>query len=342
MNKYITQIKDLASTLPHTKIMEVCGGHTNTILKNGIRDIIPQNIELVSGPGCPICVTSQQDIDSIIHLAKNGIPISTYGDLLHVPGTQMSLDDARSKGADIKMLFSATEALQFPNHTFVGIGFETTTPMTAYLLKHNIRVFSTHKVMPPPMNLLIQEDSQIKGFIDPGHVAAITGSNMWNQINAPQVICGFKPEQLIRGIAKLLKLISDDKNNKSSVINDYNEVVTPEGNTKAKQLISETMIEDDADWRGMGIIPKSGLKPKDPRLDAKLIYKNLLSNLPPPKPSACRCGEIIKGIIKPNDCPLYKTVCTPTNPQGACMVSMEGACAAYYQYQQHLPTGGNQ
>ncbi len=330
MNEFIRKIKDVASSLPETKIMEVCGGHTHTIMKYGIHDILPDNIKLVAGPGCPVCVTAQKDIDNVVELARQGIGITTYGDMLHVPGTEMSLDDARSLGADIKMVLSAEEALRYPKHVFFGIGFETTTPMTAFLLKRGIRVYSTHKVMPPPMKFLVESDSAIRGFIDPGHVATITGIDIWNSLRVPQVICGFKPDQMVRSIYKLLELIRDDD---PSVVNDYPEVVRPEGNVKAKALMSETLRPIDSEWRGLGVISDSGLDPVDKELDAKVVYSDLLKDVKSKENPACRCGEVIKGLIEPYECPLFATVCTPEKPQGACMVSRnEGACAIYYQF----------
>ncbi|HII72395.1 TPA: hydrogenase formation protein HypD [Candidatus Woesearchaeota archaeon] len=330
MTDYISMIRKLAADLPYTKIMEVCGGHTHTIMKYGLHDILPENVKLVAGPGCPVCVTSQHDIDCVIELAKNGIPITTYGDMLHVPGTKMSLDDARSRGANIRMVLSATEALDYPDHVFFGIGFETTTPMTAFLLKKGLTVYSTHKVMPPPMRILAESDSEIRGFIDPGHVSAITGTALWESLDVPQVVCGFKPEQMIRAICKLLTLI---KEKDPSVINDYPEVVRPEGNTKALQLIEDTMKPVDADWRGFGSIPDSGLDPLDDDLNAKLVYQDLLSGIESRENPGCRCSEVIRGLIEPDNCPLFGKACTPDSPQGACMVSQnEAACAIYYRY----------
>lgn len=336
MNKFIPQIQAIAKDLPTVKIMEVCGGHTNTIMKYGIRSLLPKNIKLVAGPGCPVCVTSQKDIDSMIELALNNIPVCTYGDMLHVPGTRMSLEDARAKGADIKMITSATEALKYPDHIFFGIGFETTTPMTAYLLKNNIKVFSTHKVMPPPMKILVETDSKLNGFIDPGHVSTIIGTSLWNSLPIPQVIAGFKPDQMMRAIYKLLTLIKEkEETGKTRVINDYPEVVKPEGNLKAQQLIAQTMKPADAEWRGIGNIPDSGLEPRNADLNAKLIYEDILSNVKSEEPKGCRCGEVIKGLIEPIECPLFGKNCTPDNPKGACMVSTtEGACAIFYRYRE--------
>lgn len=330
MNEFIPKIREIAKGMPRTKIMEVCGGHTHTIMKYGIKDILPENIKLVAGPGCPVCVTSQKDIDSVIELALSGVKICTYGDMMHVPGTRLSLEDARSRGADIKMVVSATDALKFPDHVFFGIGFETTTPMTAYLLKKRIKVYSTHKTMPQPMRFLVENDSEISGFIDPGHVSTITGTRLWESLDIPQVISGFKPGQMMRGIYKLLKLI---KENDRRVINDYKEVVRPEGNTNALELIKNTMKPVDTEWRGLGNIPDSGLEPIDDSLNAKIVFEDMIKDIRSENNPACRCGEVIRGLVEPDQCPLFGTACTPETPKGACMVSSnEGACAIFYNF----------
>jgi hydrogenase expression/formation protein HypD len=338
MNEYISKIKEVASGMGQIKIMEVCGGHTHTIMKYGIREILPPNIRLVAGPGCPVCVTSQKDVDAVVELALNGVKICTYGDMLHVPGSRMSLDDARSKGADIKTVLSAEEVLKYPDHVFFAIGFETTTPMTAYLLKKGVVVYSTHKTMPQSMRFLAENDSDLAGFIDPGHVSTIIGTRLWKSLRVPQVISGFRPDQMLRAIYKLLVLI---KENRQEVVNDYDEVVCPEGNLTAQKLVDETMKVCDTEWRGFGTIAGSGLEPRDERLNAKTVYKNILERAilgevlaeDNNKNIGCRCGEIIRGMIEPNECKLFGKACTPEHPMGACMVSSnEGACAIYWRY----------
>lgn len=333
MNIYLEKIQKIAAKFGDRKvsIMEVCGGHTNTVMKYGIRDILPKNISLVSGPGCPVCVTAQKDIDAMIMLAKTGIPVASYGDMMHVPGSMGSLDQAKMDGADVEMIFSATEMMKPENkhRVFFGIGFETTTPPTAYLLEQGIMVYSAHKVMPPPMHALVAE-TKIDGFLDPGHVSCITGSKVWEELNVPQVITGFQKEQIIRGIYKLLQLILEGKND---VINDYPEVVTPEGNQKAQALINKNMKPYDAEWRGMGPLPDSGLEPRDDSLNARVKYAGVLKGLKTLNNPACRCGEILQGKCAPKDCPLFGKTCTPKNPIGACMVSQtEGACGIAYKY----------
>jgi len=330
MKQYLDKIHSLAEGMPETRIMEVCGGHTNTIVRYGIRGILPPNIRLVSGPGCPVCVTAQRDIDSIIELALRGEKIATYGDMLKVPGSKMSLDDARSNGAEVKMVTTASQALKYPGHIFFGIGFETTTPMTAYLLKKGITVYSTHKTMMPAMKALVAGDLKVDGFIDPGHVSTILGSKAWEELDAPQVISGFRPGQILRAIALLAEMI---KKGERKAINDYDEAVRPEGNTKAKALISETMTPADSEWRGLGLIPGSGLEPKEDALNAKVKFADMIKKVKTSEKTACMCGQVLKGLIEPGQCPLFSRACTPETPKGACMVSRgEGACAIAYRY----------
>ena len=328
--KMNNEINALAKHLPEVRLMEVCGGHTNTIMTYGIRGMLPKNIKLVSGPGCPVCVTSQKDIDSVIELAMQGEKITTYWDMLKVPGTKMSLEQARENGADIKAISTAGQALKYPDSIFFAIGFETTTPMTAYLLKKNITIYPTHKTMMPAMRALVQGELKIDGFIDPGHVSTITGSRIWEELDVPQVISGFKPEQVLRAIHLLLDMIYKKE---TRVINDYDEAVRKEGNQKAKAMIKETMKQTDSEWRGLGVIKGSGLEPREDRLNAKVKYKDLLETVISTETPGCMCGQVLKGMIEPEDCPLFSKICTPQDPKGACMVSRtEGACAIAYRY----------
>lgn len=335
MNHYLEKIQKLAEFFPKDRtitIMEVCGGHTNTVMKYGIRDILPHNIRLISGPGCPVCVTAQEDIDAMIALANAGIPVSTYGDMMDVPGTKGSLSHAKAKGADVQVIYTANEMLKPENkeRVFFGIGFETTTPMTAYLLEQGITVYSTHKVMIPPMSILVH-DSKVDGFIDPGHVSCIIGSDIWEELKVPQVISGFKPDQIVRAVYKLLKLITEGR---TDVINDYEEVVKLEGNLKAQVLISRNMKVVDAKWRGVGMIMQSGMDPLNDQLNAKVRYKDILKDIKSVENTVCRCGEILQGKCEPPDCPVFGTACTPEHPVGACMVSeTEGACGIAFRWQ---------
>ncbi len=335
MNEHVERINKIAEEMGEVRIMEVCGGHTNTIMRYGIKEILPKNVKLISGPGCPVCVTSQYDIDCMIELALKGIKVASYGDMINVPGTKMCLRDAQGMGADVKAIYSIDQIISEKDRVFFAVGFETTTPMTAKLLQNGIKVFSAHKLIPPAMRILIKE-MNIDGFIDPGHVSTIIGSDIWSDLDVPvpQVISGFKPEQLVKAICVLMELI---KNKEVKVVNEYPEVVFPRGNMIATKLINETMKVYDAEWRGIGVIPDSGLVPRKPELDARLVFKDLIRNVQSKENIDCRCGEIIRGLVEPKDCKLFGNICTPENPQGACMVSeSEGACAITFKYGRSL------
>lgn len=334
IDSHLRQIKSVAKEIGRTiTLMEICGGHTNVIMKYGIRNILPGNIRLISGPGCPVCVSSQHDIDCMVELAMSGIPVATYGDMLKVPGTRYSLEDARARGAKIFDVYSASEVLNIrkdhPDIIFFGIGFETTAPMTAYLLKNNVAVYSVHKLVPPALSILSAGDMRIDGFIDPGHVSTIIGVKPYREIKIPQAISGFTPERILRSIRFLVELIRDSN---ISVINCYPEAVTEDGNTSAQHLIDSNFIVSDSVWRGLGTLPMSGLEVRDDALNAKIKYRSILERVPMPEKTACRCGEILKGLIEPKDCPLYKTACSPGTPKGACMVSSEGTCSISFRY----------
>lgn len=334
LQKHIEDIKEHFQKLTkNITIMEICGGHTNTIMKYGIRDILPGNIRLISGPGCPVCVSSQYDIDCMIELAMNNIPIATYGDMLKVPGTTYSLEDAKAKGGDVFEVYATTDVLKlkrkYPDIVFFGIGFETTAPMTAFLLQNNVSVYSVHKLVPPAMAALVSGEVKVDGFIDPGHVSTIIGANAYRPITVPQVIAGFTPERILRAISVLVDMISQNRN---MVVNGYPEAVKEKGNKKAQEILAKHFKVDDSEWRGLGVIPKSGLEVKDDRLNAKITYKETLGDVKRAKKTACRCGDILKGLIEPVECPLYRNVCSPENPQGACMVSDEGSCAISFRY----------
>lgn len=332
--KHLEVIRSASKRLgPDVTVMEICGGHTNVIMRYGLRDILPENIRLISGPGCPVCVSSQKDIDSVIALAENQVPVATYGDMLRVPGTNSSLAKARAKGANVYEVYSTEEVLKLRQKhediVFFGVGFETTTPMTCHLLENKVSVYSVHKLVPPAMKALISGDVGIDGFINPGHVSAIIGANAYKDIRMPQVICGFTPERILRGLALLVELIADGKDN---VVNGYPEVVRDEGNEKAKDMISKCFEVQDSDWRGLGTIAKSGLKVKDKDLDAQIKYEDVISKVPEPQDTGCICGSVLKGQKEPVECPLFGKACTPQDPVGACMVSSEGSCAISYRY----------
>lgn len=334
----LKSIKEKAKKIKRKVIfMELCGTHSQSVAKYGIKNILPKNIKLLSGPGCPVCVLDQKDIDVIVGLALAGIPVAVYGDSVNVPGNLMSLDSARQKGADVNIIYDAGQALKLrkekPNIVFWGIGFETTTPMTAWAIKKGLNVFSSHKLFPPAMEaLLAEKDLKIDGFINPGHVSAIIGTEIYKKFKVPQVIAGFMERDVLLAIDMLLKQIL---NKEAKVENEYARVVKKNGNKKAVNLTQEVFETGDASWRGLGIIKNSGLKIKKKykNQDAEFIHQTLIAKIRKnikPRHNACQCGLILKGVKEPNECPLFNKICNPDNPQGACMVSVEGACHIEY------------
>jgi len=329
-------------------LMEVCGTHTVAIFKQGIKGMLPENISLLSGPGCPVCVTSQEDIDKVIDLVKKrDVIIATFGDMLRVPGTNSSLEEERSKGADIRVIYSPREALRIAGENpskrviLLAIGFETTSPLIAACLQdarkeriQNFLIFSTHKLIPPAMEALLKsKEVNIDGFICPGHVSVTIGSNAYRFIareyKVPCVITGFEPVDVLQSIFMLMKQI---KENRAEVEIQYFRAVRPEGNRIAQELISEVFEVTDVFWRGLGTIPKSGL-----RLNRRFSDFDAEREFRPEAAESkenpdCSCGEVLRGVKKPTECKLYKRICTPERPYGPCMVSSEGACAAYYRY----------
>lgn len=334
----ISEIEEISKDINRpVKIMEVCGTHTQAIAKYGIRSILPENIILVSGPGCPVCVTPQKTIDSAVRLAQNGIPIATYGDMLKVPGTEISLEDAKEKGKDIFIVESTIEALklktEYPDLVFLAIGFETTTPMTAWAVKNGLNIICAHKTMPEALRTIVSDpDNRIDGFLNPGHVSAIIGTGPYKDINASQVIAGFEPEDILESILMLLRQI---KTEEKKVENQYSRIVDDEGNKKARDITSSVFESCDSDWRGIGTIKDSGLRLKKEYQthDAIEKYRELLKDLPKPEVNKrCRCADVIMGVIEPKKCPLFSKVCTPDNPIGPCMVGPESGCRIAYRY----------
>jgi hydrogenase expression/formation protein HypD len=335
-------------------IMEVCGTHTMAIGKHGLRYLLNENINLISGPGCPVCVTPNLYIDYIFRLSlEKDIIIATYGDMIRVPGSrpEYTLENARAQGATIKMVYSSMDALKVAEQNqnkmvvFLGIGFETTAPATAIALKEainkkikNFYILSLHKLVEPVMKVLLSdEELTVDGFICPGHVAVIIGENGFKFLEGykcSSVIAGFEPEEIIDGIYHLVKNIND---NNYKVINAYNSIVRTEGNIAAQEVIKEVFEVKDDIWRGIGEIQKSGLKLKKDYIehDIETIYPISRYNLSE-KTTACQCGDVLKGKIKPVKCKLFRTKCTPENPIGPCMVSGEGSCSAYYRYSGEL------
>lgn len=329
-------------------LMEVCGTHTTVIAKSGIKNLLTNYLELRSGPGCPVCVTDQSDIDRIIELARmpNTI-IASFGDMVRVPGTYSSLELERARGAHVKIFYSPHEAVTFAGKysdmkiIFLGVGFETTAPAIALSIAEakqqrikNYSVLSVHKLVPPVMKALLNDpELHIDGFILPGHVCTITGRKAFDFIaskyNIPAVIAGFEPADILQAIYLLLQQMVDEK---AETINGYTRLVHEDGNIKAKEIIGKYFEPIDAYWRGFGLIPESGLKLKtvysDYDADERFPMK-VPESLPP---EGCSCGEVLRGKLTPGECPLFASICTPSEPVGPCMVSTEGACAAYYNY----------
>ncbi|MDH4330285.1 MAG: hydrogenase formation protein HypD [Candidatus Moranbacteria bacterium] len=335
MKKILEKIHEVASEVGHdVNLMEVCGTHTQAISRNGLRSLMPENVNLITGPGCPVCVTAQKDIDAIVSLALAGIPVATYGDLMRVPGSFGSLDQAREKGAKVFDVYSVQDALEIQKENlelvFFGLGFETTTPMTAFAIKKGLNVYSTHKLFLPAMKALLDMgEIQIDGFIDPGHVSVIIGSDAYESLSGvSQVITGFEAKDVLEGILMLLVQIRDGR---KEIENQYVRAVTEKGNEKARKMIFDVFEMGDGDWRGFGMIPGSGLdiKKKYENQDAKKRHKKILDKIDfsgSKDPAGCACGEIIRGLKNPKQCPMFGRACTPENPTGPCMVSVEGAC----------------
>lgn len=344
--KLIKKIKDISKR--EIRLMEVCGTHTVSIFRSGIRSVLPSTISLLSGPGCPVCVTDQTEIDAFIELSRvDDVIITTFGDLMRVPGTTSSLQKQRAEGKDIRVVYSTIDALEIARKNpdkkvvFLGVGFETTAPTIAAAIYSadqmkvdNFSVLSAHKLVPPALEaLMATDDVLIDGFILPGHVSVIIGEKAYQPFcskhHVPCVIAGFEPIDILQAISMLVTQIETGT---PRLENAYGRAVTHEGNTRAQKMLEDVFEPADACWRAIGVIPQSGLKirRKYERHDAGRIFDIEVSGSMDPR--GCACGEILTGTKTPPECPLYKTVCTPIDPIGPCMVSTEGTCAAYYKY----------
>jgi len=330
------------------RLMEVCGTHTVSIFRHGIRSLLPDGVTLLSGPGCPVCVTAAGDVEAAIALSKTrNVTLATFGDMMRVPGRKESLQEARAAGADVKIVYSPLDALEAAagasgEVVFFATGFETTSPLVAATLHEtgrrkveNFSVFSVHKLVPPALRaLLAGGEVRVDGFILPGHVCTVTGSRPYgflgSEFGKPAVVTGFGADDILTGIYMLLGQIAAGE---ARVDIQYRSVVREEGNTRAMGLLYEYFEPEDAHWRGIGVIPGSGLRLRETfaRLDAVRKFEIERPLIEDPK--GCRCGEVLKGMKLPPECPLFGRACTPERPVGACMVSTEGSCAAYYKYQ---------
>ncbi len=349
---YAKLINDETKKLNRTiNIMEVCGGHTHTIMKYGLPQLLPNNIKFIHGPGCPVCIMPKERIDHAYILAmQEDVILVTLGDMIKVPGSHGSLQDARAKGADVRFVYSPIECLKIakenPNKRviFFAIGFETTTPMSAVLLDsvikqniNNILFHINHVTVPEPMRMLLDDNEcAIDAFIGPSHVSVIAGSKIYEEFpanyNTPVVVSGFEPVDVMQGILMILKQFNEGR---CEVEVEYKRAVTREGNIVAQKLIDKYLEKRDIfKWRGLGNIPQSGLKLKDKfdRYNAEKIYSDILPKKEIDDHKLCICGDILKGKAKPMDCKVFGKGCKPNSPLGSCMVSSEGACSAYYKY----------
>jgi hydrogenase expression/formation protein HypD len=329
-------------------LMEFCGGHTVAIFRSGIRSVLPQHIRMLSGPGCPVCVTSNGDLDRAAALAKTpGVILATYGDMLKVPGSHESLADVRAQGYSVEIVYSTLDALRlassYPDRqvVFFAIGFETTAPAAAAAVlqarEKGLKNFSVCSVMkltiPGARALLDMGEVRVQGVIGPGHVSTIIGADAWRflpeQYHVPVAISGFEPLDILASIDALLAML---ERGESGLTNIYSRVVKPGGNVKAWDTVGRVFEAADASWRGFGAIPASGLAVREEFADFDADRRFNIEYIEAPEHPACKCGEVLRGVVDPVDCKVFGTACTPEHPLGPCMVSSEGSCAAWYSF----------
>jgi hydrogenase expression/formation protein HypD len=343
------QIAALCEPGRHYSFMEVCGGHTHTIYKHGLEDYLPESVSLVHGPGCPVCVIPMGRLDDAIYIAEQpDVIMTSFGDMMRVPGGKGSFFDSKAKGADIRMVYSPLDSLKIARDNpdkkvvFMAIGFETTAPSTAMTVLRaaadgleNFSIFCNHVTIIPAIKAILDSpDMRLDGFLGPGHVSTVIGCKPYEFIardhNKPLVCAGFEPLDILASIYQLMIQLRDGR---CEVENQYTRVVPWDGNLKALQVINEVMeLRPYFEWRGLGFISHSALKvrPEYAKFDAEEIFK--IPGIRVADPKACQCGEVLKGVIKPWECKVFGTACTPETPIGTCMVSPEGACAAYYNF----------
>jgi len=334
--------------LPYA-FMEVCGGHTHTIYRHGIEQLLPDTVELVHGPGCPVCVIPMGRVDDAISLAEQpGVVFTSFGDMMRVPGSSSSLLEAKARGADVRMVYSPLDALKIAQANpdkhvvFFAVGFETTAPSTAVTLLRareagvrNFSVFSNHVTIVPPLKAILDSpDLRLDGFLGPGHVSTVIGNRPYDFVpqryGKPLVTAGFEPLDILQAVVMLLQQFADGR---CEVENQYSRVVTDEGNPIALRILEQVFtLRPHFEWRGLGFIAQSALALNDDfaAFDAEKLFD--LPGVRVADPKACQCGEVLKGVIKPWECKVFGTACTPETPIGTCMVSSEGACAAYYTF----------
>ncbi|GMU21633.1 MAG: hydrogenase formation protein HypD [Phycisphaerae bacterium] len=347
----IKKIHSACRGIPPVRIMEVCGTHTVSLFRSGVKSLLPENVKLISGPGCPVCVTSQGYIDAACALAgRPEVTVCTYGDMVRVPGRAGSLERQRAQGAQVRVVYSPRDAVSYAQAhperqvVFLGVGFETTAPATAAAVLEakrlgldNFYVLTAHKLVIPAMSALLSAgDVPVDGFLCPGHVSVVIGADAYRpiveQYGKPCVVAGFEPDQMLRGI---LHLVSQIARREARLENVYPVAVSSLGNQPALKCLLDTFEPADAVWRAMGTIPSSGLTLRSAyrRFDAAQRFNLVVDE--DYDPPGCRCGEVIQGKVEPADCPLFGRTCTPLEPVGPCMVSSEGTCAAWYKYGRH-------
>jgi hydrogenase expression/formation protein HypD len=333
----------------HWKIMEVCGGHTHAIYKYGIEDLLPPNVELVHGPGCPVCVIPMGRVDDGIAVARTpGVIFTCFGDMMRVPGSSGSLLEAKALGADVRMVYSPLDALKIARDhpdrevVFYAIGFETTAPSTALTLLRaaqeqvqNFSVFCNHVTIIPPIKAILDSpDLRLDGFLGPGHVSTVIGTRPYEFVarrySKPVVVSGFEPLDILQSVQMVIRQVKEGRH---EVENQYTRIVRTDGNPRALEAMRATFkLRPHFEWRGLGFISLSALAIREEfaRFDAELRFE--VPGVRVADPKACQCGEVLKGVLKPWECKVFGTACTPETPIGTCMVSSEGACAAYYNF----------
>lgn len=330
------------------RLMEFCGGHTHAVMRYGLRTLLPPTVDLRSGPGCPVCVTANAGLDWAIALAQvPDLILTTFGDMIRVPGSTKTLQEAKAGGADVRIVYSVLDALKIARQdparpvVFLGVGFETTAPTIAAAILQaqaeglaNFSVLSLHKLTPPATRAILDDgEVAVNGIIGPGHVTTIIGADAWgflpSDYGVPVAIAGFEPLDILRAVADLVDMIEDGQ---PAVSNTYARSVTPQGNLAAQEIMDRVFQVSAAQWRGLGAVPASGLsfRPEFASFDAGRIFD--VDPGPTREHKGCRCGDVLRGTLAPPECPLFAKTCTPARPIGPCMVSGEGACAAYYQF----------
>lgn len=330
------------------QVMEVCGTHTMAISRHGLRELLPPKVELLSGPGCPVCVTPPGVVDAMVQLARRrDVTVATFGDMLRVRGTNSSLEMERARGADVRVVASPMDALRLAQQkrdsqvVFLAVGFETTAPAVAATVAaaressvRNFTAFCSHKLIPPAMEALMESGEVfIDGFLCPGHVSVIIGSDAYRSVaeryRVPCVVAGFEPQDVLEAMVLILRQVVQGR---ADVENQYVRAVRPSGNPVARRIVSEVFEVCDAEWRGLGVIPQSGLRLRTAyeMCDAVKVFD--VQPVRAAEPVGCLCGSVLRGAVRPDECPLFRRQCTPATPVGPCMVSSEGTCAAYYKY----------